>query len=297
MRRRQLLAGGAALLPVPLAGCAHPPNVLDMSEATDQDIADEGARSPSPESDEQAIIAEAAPNGTANVTGRSPPLETDRPVAFEGRYYNVSVTRLGESESTRYAAEIEIDYDPGTVTPADGSIAYESLPDVDREALGDMIPPAEDRPTGDGYDFGRGYTYPENATDESVLIPEQQYDVVTYEGEQYRIRVQSEPADESEYRYDVSLVADTTAAFADLLRERYLFELSGLSEAEREVVETAIEDGYFEDATDAFRSVVARLLAHPGFEVTDSYGRWLVEYEDTEYITYAEYPTEITPRG
>ena len=40
MRRRQFLASGTALLSVAIAGCAHPPVVLDLNEASADDITD-----------------------------------------------------------------------------------------------------------------------------------------------------------------------------------------------------------------------------------------------------------------
>ena len=92
---------------------------------------------------------------------------------------------------------------------------------------------------------------------------------------------------ETEYRYEVSRVAESTTAFAEQVRSRYLFTLSGLSEEERAVVEEAIDETYFEDS-EAFRSVFGKLQSHRGIEITDSYGTWLVAYEGEEYITYAE---------
>jgi hypothetical protein len=76
-------------------------------------------------------------------------------------------------------------------------------------------------------------------------------------------------------------------SFADRVRDRYLFTLSGLSDAERAVVEETIEGAYFSD-DEAFRSVVDRLRSHEGIDVDDSYGTWLCAYEGVEYRAYAE---------
>lgn len=297
MRRRQLLASGALLCAVPLAGCAHPPNVLDMSEASDQDIAAQASESAPPESDLGAVMADAVANGTTNVTGSRPPVSGDRAVEYQSHYYNVSVTELRSRQAVRY--NIQVDYNPGDVTPQDGEIAYDSLPDVDRDALEGLIPPNENAGRGEGYDIGVLTSYPDDAVEQSVLVPDQQYDVITYEGEGYRIRVERRAVSESDYRVEATLAAETAAAYADIVRNQYLFTLSGLSADEREVVESAIEDGYFEEATEPFRSVIARFLSHRAMENgtgDDGYGRWLLEYEETEYLAYAEYPTDITPR-
>lgn len=83
-------------------------------------------------------------------------------------------------------------------------------------------------------------------------------------------------------------VASTVEAFADRVRERYLFELTAPSDAERSVVEKAIADGYFQD-DDSFRSVVDRIREHDGLSVAGSHGTWLLEYESDEYLTDVEW--------
>ena len=83
-------------------------------------------------------------------------------------------------------------------------------------------------------------------------------------------------------------IAPDVESFADQVREEYLFALTGLSAAEREVVEEAIDGAYYED-DDAFRSVVDRVRDHEGLNVDDLYGTWLLSYEDSEYVTYVEW--------
>jgi len=95
-------------------------------------------------------------------------------------------------------------------------------------------------------------------------------------------------ASEAEYRYEATEVAPDVETFADHVRERYLFVLAGLSDAEREVVEESIDGAYFED-DDAFRSVIDRIRAHDGIRVDDFYGTWLLEYEGAEYLAYVEW--------
>ncbi len=296
VHRRQYLAT-TALLTVPLAGCAHPSNVLDMQEATPDRLAAETSRSISPESDAHAILQEVVENGSATAAGISRPIDTDEPVEFQGRYYDVSATEIGRRDRTSY--DIRVDYDPEETasTESRGSIAYADLPEVDKTALDGLIPPQGDPPRNEGFDMGTRYVYPENATDASVLVPTQQYEFIEHQGATYRVQLESETVEEVTYRYEMTEIAPSTAAYAERIRSEFLFPLSGLSSAEREVVEEAIDGGYFDGATDAFRSVVSRLRAHRGLETSDSYGTWLPEYEGTAYITYAEFPSDITPAG
>lgn len=291
MRRREVLATTAALLTVPLAGCAHPSNVLDMDEATPERLADEVSQSVSRDTAEYTLVGEAVQNGSATASGTAPPIRPDEPVRFQDRYYELSVTEVDNRKRTQY--EIQVDYDPDTSTDAD-RIAYDDLPSVDKTALERVIPPRDDHPDGDGFEIGTQYTYPENATADSVLVPTQQYELVSYQDDAYRVRVQAETVTEVDYRYEAAEIAASTDEYAAQIRSTYQFALTGLSSSEQDVVEKAIDGGYFDGATDAFRSLIARFRAHRGLETTDSYGTWLVEYQDTSYIAYAEFPPDVT---
>jgi hypothetical protein len=121
-----------------------------------------------------------------------------------------------------------------------------------------------------------------------VFVPDPQYDIITHDGGRYRVAVDSRTTTEAEYRYEVTEVASGVEPFAERVRGQYLFGLTDLSEAERDVVEKAIDGAYFEES-DAFRSVIERIRSHDGLSVERSYGTWLLAYEGTEYLTYAEW--------
>ncbi|WP_336337712.1 hypothetical protein [Haloarcula brevis] len=285
MRRRQVLASGTALLSVPVAGCGHPSVVLDMDEATAADIVDEVSMSPEPQSVEHRVVSEAIENGSATRRGRYELFDRTDTVRIGDAFYEVSETALATGEVTVY--DVRIDFDPADATATVGEIAYEALPAVDRERLGPILSD-DDPPTGDRYDVGIAYGTAAEVGNESVFVPEQQYDIVVRDDERYRVAVETRTASETEYRYEATRVASGVDPFADRVRDRYLFALTGLSDAEREVVEAAIDGGYFED-DEAFRSVTDRIRGHEGIEVTDSYGTWLLAYEGTEYLTYVEW--------
>lgn len=285
MRRRQFLASGTALLSVAVAGCGHPSVVLDMEAATADDIADEVSTSVDPGSEEHTVVSAAVENGSATRTGRYELFDRTDAVRFEGAFYEVSETRLESSEVTVY--EVLLDFDPDETTAELGAVEYDDLPEADRQRL-DPILSEEPPQNQDGYDVGVDYGSAEDVGDGSVFVPERQYDVLVYEGERYRVAVNSRTAPEAEYRYEVTEVAAGVEAFADRVRAAYLFALEGLSENERAVVEEAIDGGYFDD-DEAFRSVVDRIRDHEGLRVDDFYGTWLLAYEGAEYITYAEW--------
>lgn len=285
MRRRQLLATGTALCSIPLAGCVHPPVVLSMDAATADDIADQVSLHPRPDSEEYTVAADTVANGSTTRRGRHELFDRTSTVRYNGSFYEMSETRLSSSEVTVY--EVLVDLDPDNTTADLGEIAYEELPETDRQRLEGILTD-ETPPENSGYDIGVGYGSAAEVGNDSVFVPERQYDILVYEGDRYRVAVDSRTAAEAEYRYTATQVAPTVEAFADQVRERYLFTLSGLSDAERDVVEEAIDSGYYED-TDAFQSVAERIRSHDGIEVDDFYGTWLIEYEGEAYITYVEW--------
>ena len=284
MRRRELLATGTALLPLPLAGCVHPEVILTMDPATADDIADRVSLHPEPDAEEYTVTADAVANGSTTRRGRSELFDRTSTVRLNNSFYEMNETRLSSSEVTVY--EVLLDVNPEKTTAEVGAIAYEELPETDRRRLDGIL--SEEPPQTDGYDVGVSYGSAAEVGDDSVFVPERQYDILVYEGDRYRVAVDSRTAAEAEYRYTATEVAPTVEAFADQVRERYLFTLAGISDAERDVVEEAINDGYYEE-TDAFRSVAERIRSHEGIEVHDFYGTWLIEYEGEEYITYVEW--------
>ncbi len=285
MRRRRFLASGTAILGVALAGCAHPDVVLDFEAASAEDVADEVSVAPEPGSEEHDVVTAAIENGSTTRTGRRELFDRTSAVRIDDSFYEVSETRIATGEATVY--EILIDFDPADATASLGEIDYADLPAIDRERL-DTPVTDEDPPSGEGFDVGVSYGTAEEVGSDSVFVPDQQYDVLVYEGDRYRVEVESRTTEEAEYRYEATEVADSVEGYADQVRDRYLFTLSGLSEAEREVVREAIDGAYFED-TDAFQSVVERLREHDGIDVQEFYGTWLLAYEGAEYLAYAEW--------
>jgi len=285
MRRRRFLASGTAFLSVALAGCGHPSVILDLNEATADDIADEVSMTADPGSEEYELVTSALENGSATRRGRYELFEPTDTVRVDEAVYEVTETRIASSEVTVY--EVLIDFDPADTTPELGEIAFDDLPEVDRERL-EPIVSETDPPQQDGYDLGVGYGSAAEVGNESVFVPERRYDVLVHDGDRYRVAVDSHTASEAEYRYEATEVAPDVETFADHVRERYLFVLAGLSDAEREVVEESIDGAYFED-DDAFRSVIDRIRAHDGIRVDDFYGTWLLEYEGAEYLAYVEW--------
>jgi len=288
MRRRSLLAS----VPLALAGCAHPTNgALSMGEmTTDAAIADRYAgETEGLPPERKALLDAAIADEVPTREGTRPPYDRDRPVEYEGAYYQISHEIVDSHTETLY--DVRIDYDPAE--PPSSVIDYGDLPAADKNALGDLIPGPDDVPDNEGVDMGRTYRYPADA--ESVLL-DGEYDGVRDGGQTYRVVVEANrEVTVNTYEYSAERVADSPADLAQQLRDRYLFTLSGLSEAERGIVETAIEESYFPDeTTDAFQSLIDRFRAHDALDGDEYGGDWLVRYDGTVYWVDLQYPPDVS---
>lgn len=289
MTRRRAVAAGVLVLLVLLAGCSAAGS-LDMQRVSDAELAAEASRPAAPVAGEPAperrLVRQVVENGSATARGQSPPVESGLPFAYEGRYYDVSWTVTDRQPAM--SASIVVDYN-GTA-PAARTVAYGHLSARDREAVGNLLPPRTDRRV-EGYDFGTGSVYNATERNRSVLLAGT-YDAVRFEGEAYPVAVDdSRPVTIETYRYTTTVVANGSEAYVRQLRETYLFTLSGLSDAEREVVAAAVEDDYYADGTDdeAFASVLERFRRHDAVEADDYRGTWLVRYEGEVYLAGLSY--------
>jgi hypothetical protein len=271
-----------------LAGCGEPAGELAMTEVTDAELADRASIDTASLSDDpRALVGETVENGSTTRTGSNPPFDPSLSIAYEGRYYNVSYTVAEEVEATRYSIELtRVDGDVG------GGVALADLPQVDREALDGLLAGPLRNTESESAGIAAVYTDAEAA--DSRLVPEPDVEFVVHEGTRYRVEVTgSRAATVTTYRYEATELAAADAAFADYLRERYLFTLGDLSDAEREIVEQAAGSEYQEsdESSEAFRSLARRLQSHRGitedqFSDGEYYGgRYLVEYDGTVYWT------------
>lgn len=300
MRRRTVLALALVALLAGLGGCSaegslsmQPVDDAGLAEAASEPLPSDG-----PPGADRDVARRAVENGTATAVGDRPPVDVTLPYRHDGRFYALDYGENGTEPG--YDVGIRIDYNASSV---DGTVVdYRDLPAVDREVLSFLV--SRDRPGEErlepGYDVGVGATYTEADAESSVLVPTQAYDAVRYEGEVYPIGVESERETLTVYRYEATVVAESAAAYAAQLRDRYAFELSGLSDAERDIVEGALNDTYYiEDSDDeAFASLVDRFRSHEPVAEDDIYGRYVVRYEGQLYwaeLDYGSYVTDTEP--
>lgn len=263
-----------------VAGCvAHPDSVLVFEEVNDRELADRAthnAENVEREIDELNVAAELFENGTYTWTGRWEPINTKLPYVYEGEYYTVDVETSTAPPDVMYDIEAEYVGDE----QVEGETEYEQLPEADREALS-FLNSAEI--TEEGYNDTVEHLYEAGADEESTIVSGTTVVVV---GER-RFSVEageSNDIERQEFSYTSQKIASSRDEFVSWLNDEYRFELSGLSDEERAIVEEAIGEGYYEGSSnEAFRSVVETFQEHDAVKPEEEGGYWLVEYEGTTY--------------
>lgn len=276
----------ALLLILPLAGCSAAGSIT-MTSVDDDGLAAEASRSVSTDqpADERLLVRNAVKNGSATVNGTTPPVDVDgKPFAVDGAYYDLQVDSIGSH--TEIMVTLDIDYN-GTTDSA--AVSYEDLSAADRALVDSLLPPEYDR-RNEGYDMGAGRRYNDSEVESSVLISGA-YEAVEYDGERYPIRVDTRDVTVTTYRYTTEKVASSSSEYADSIRDRYLFTLSELSDAERDVIEESMNETYYADSsTDAaFESVLERFSEHDAVVRNEHRGEWIVRYQGEVYWAELDY--------
>ncbi|ELZ25477.1 hypothetical protein C475_10614 [Halosimplex carlsbadense 2-9-1] len=299
MDRRLAVATLLVALAAAAAGCGSYAGSLSMTAVDDAGLAerasyDLGDDDPF-ETVEARIVRAAVENGSTTRNASREFVRAGRAYRYDGAYYNVSYEVVGTVPG--YGGGIRIDYN--TTDFGGEAVAYEDLPAVDRRALEPLFAgPREDRE--EGFDFGFPVAYTQREAGRSVLVPGQRYGAVVYEGETYRIATDGVERDSLRtFRYEATRVADSATAFAADLTDRYAFSLSGLSDAEREVVESATGGSYTAESVDdeGFAGVVERFRAQEAVRDEGGNGDWLVRYDGGLYWAELDYGGFLTDRG
>jgi len=308
MRRRALLASGVALLP--LAGCLSavpgggaagsgtaaelPTASLSMAPVEDAEIPPlvlhtvtreygSGERTP-----EATLLDRLEREGSATADRTRPPLPADRPLAYGDTVYRLAYEVTEETPAIRFSVTVDIvngDEREGR------TVAFSDLPAVDRRVF-----ERNGLASGEVVGIGTTLLYTEREAERSTLVPETDVSVVEWDSgsEAEWVVDDAHETDLKTYRYTVE---GTTPAseYGREIRERAQWALSDLSDAERDVVEAAIEDRHVvatdETPTPALASLVERFRPHDRVEESSSEyrnevgGPYLVRYRGEVYWT------------
>jgi len=292
LSRRKLLGGCAAGLLAGLAGCSADAamfvEAVDTPTAIGRKATDGPERQPR-DSDRAELIAAAVDGGTNRTDSHGPPYQPDRPVAHNDTVYDLSWSEASrETSRTEYRIEMAV-VDDDRATDA----SFGELPAVDRERL-ERYPelidnyvenPEAEVPEAVAYPI----YYPPAEREGSAIVPDPQYDTLSVAGQPVALSVEPTTVSLDVYQYAATERAPSVAAFGRELRRDHLFELTGLSETEREFFdrvrsEGSFYKGSFDDVPDgAFEGLADHFVSQPAIFVENSTGEWLTRYEGTDY--------------
>lgn len=291
MNRRFLLGGLLVAVLAVTAGCSSAGSI-EMQPVNDSALADRASRSAAPVEHPfdgtvprpRAIAYDAITNGSTTVEARAPPLDPGLPYALDGAYYNLSY----QLRATHTRTEVSLAIDYNTTDTTGDTIQYAALPPADQALLDALLPQRQPADSSDGPDLAVARAYTDAELEASVLAPTQQYDLVSYNGSTYRIFLDG--IDEIEvhvYEYRATEIAASTQAYAAHLRTQYAFTITDLPQAQRSILDSAVEEGsYYADSADdaAFDALVDRFRTHAAITETSTSGLWLVRYNDELYV-------------
>ena len=305
MRRRQVLSAATALLPTTLAGCAGSPRgasagvayapsaALRMTAVDDAAIARKALYAfESSDSERRAVVADVVANGSATVEARAgdPPLPADEPIVYEDGVYRLSHEVTGSRPMRGFSVTINPVREDDPEPKQSETVAFADLPAVDRarfERLGFV----EERPLG----IGTGFDYAPAEVERSALVPKPERPVIVWPDGPARFAVDDSWEYELRtFRYTGERVSSAAAYGADL-RGTYAFTLSGLADAERDIVRKSIDAdegfGYAvphdEQPSEAFGTLADRIRGHDRVrgDAENGSGTYLVEYDGAVYWT------------
>jgi hypothetical protein len=210
-------------------------------------------------------------------------------VRYEGAFYRSRHSEV-ERESVP-ARTLSVRWEKGQTAPADAeTIPYAALPGSDQRALrlaifGPVYERGLDRHPRQGLRVSEfPAPYPDGTSDSRLVGNDRTW--VEWQDRVYAVRVGGETeTDRRTYRYGFERVASSAERFRSVVADEYLFALDSLDDAEREIVESAVDGGYeeCEPTSAAFDSLRDRLnaerdLPHP------REGEWYVSYDGERYL-------------
>ena len=292
LSRRRLLAACAVGATAAFAGCVDPDVAMFVDPvSTDRAIGEQATTRPEAGSEFAAAVGNATANGTVAPSrgeNSGPPFRVDRPVVHDGTVYDLDWESTGRTETrTEHIVSLTVSKDD---READAN--FEDLPEIDRKRLDvfasrlERYDPDGERPPPEAA-FQHHYTDAERNA--SALVPDPEYDTIAIQGYPTIVDVQPIEVELDVYRYTTTERAPSLAAFGRELRTAHRFELTGLSETERDFFESVIEEGSYyqgslgDDHEEAFAGVADRLVDRPALFVENRAGEWLVGYDGNDY--------------
>lgn len=273
--RRHLLAGAASAGSIAVAGCLQFGTgctrslTLRLEPTTDADIVERNADPPAElHPVGRSLVERAREDGAATFRSHAdPPVPGTGYVELDGRYVRVVTEVTGNTTVTGYTFDVTMDEESTAGGSPGDTVAFEDLPAHDQQGFlaGLDFPPVGKIDGTKSMSGSATIAYAEQSlVESSVLIPDPEYGYVEYRGHPFRLaKTGTEQVTVLTHEVRLEQVADSPAALAELVRDEHgvVLRSDDLSAEQRDVLETAIEDGHDECAeySTATRGLVDRL--------------------------------------
>lgn len=245
----------------------------------------------------QSVVEALASTGSVTVTGHQPitagsgaPIAGEEYLELDGEYYRVTLQKGERATTRRYALRAEpID------SPSEAAVDLDEYTRPDRKAIKHAIRLADaaDRRGLEGED--RVFVFEDAApgdvrfvpdrTSESDLLPSPEHQSVTRGDATYELTVEIRDVTRPTYEYSLSAVdADATDDLWTHAPDVRL-DPDGLTDAEVDVIETAIEQEFYRERapySQAYESVLS--LFDPPLSGVDFEGQYFMTYDGERYV-------------
>lgn len=205
------------------------------------------------------LMARIIDEGTT-IQAAEPPLPRDRKLIYQDIIYELTYDVVEQAPAASYVVSIN----PTESVTESETISFNDLPTVDQEKFTER-----GLGNGDPLGFTIRILYTDAQADSSVLVPDPEYSYIVWEdgpAATWVVENRHETTMKT-YQYSAEQVTDV-AAYGNQLREQYGFELSGLSDAQRDIITTAITDEEYvlyedDDTPSAFVKLADQFSDYP----------------------------------
>lgn len=316
MRRRALLTSAAIAVPSALAGCTAlnpldgngngagevkgPTASLKMEAMNDTELLSNGLFAGGIDSSNTKLFGRIL-DGGATVEKPRPPFPENQHLFYDKVVYQLSYEVIERTPATFYSVKVDITKEPASEAE---TIRFDDLPSVDRETFAE-----NGLASGKTIGIGTRFLYTNAERKRSVLVPESDYSNIVWEDGTRAEWVVDGATDTTlkTYRYTAERI-DAAEEYGRRLRERFAFELSDLPDAQRDIIETAINENQYLVASDesppsALVSLADRFRTHEQTHRLNEdgdgglSGSYIIRYKNTTYwtsftVARESFPTE-----
>lgn len=266
MDRRQFVVGVATGFAGSCAGCASSETEsadaefsLRLFRVTDDEIRTVFAAPTGRFSNEAWNVVSSALDGTTRTYGHTP-VDDGQFVEYEGEFYRIDAEATGEATNERPVLDGEV-LDGETAERK--AVEFSAYPSADGQAVRHAARRAVSGPGETDREF---YVLRGSDSEDSALLPEPEYEYVTYGDQTVRLNVTRRRVTETEYTYTATKVADSGTAFRRYVREQVVtlrLDRAKLSGEQRAILREADETREYAesgDLTDAYRGLLERIF-------------------------------------